>query len=63
MLRREIDALRASVAPLLDRIEELQRQHDEAMSRERIASIGVRLGDVFTQAVDSASRTAALAAS
>lgn len=34
-LKVEIDALRAIVAPLLDRIEELQRRHDDALSLER----------------------------
>lgn len=62
-LKVEIDALRAIVAPLLDRIEELQRRHDDALSLERIAMSGVTHADVFTQhAGDSASRAAALAA-
>ena len=45
-LKAEIDALRASVKPLMDRIDALQEQLREVQSREWIAANDVRLGDV-----------------
>lgn len=51
-LKAEIDALRASVKPLLDRIDVLQAWHREALSREWIAANDVRFGDVAIAKVD-----------
>jgi hypothetical protein len=51
-LKAEINTLRASVKPLMDRIDALQEQLREVQSREWIAANGVKRGDVAVPGVD-----------